>query len=52
MPALSAYRWNPVIAALYQRMQERGKEQDDHCRSLYAQVTPSVLWCVENPQAF
>ena len=23
--ALSAYRWNPVIAALHQRMQERGK---------------------------
>jgi transposase len=27
MPALSAYRWNPVIAALYQRMQERGKNR-------------------------
>jgi transposase len=27
MPALSAYRWNPVIAALHQRMQERGKSR-------------------------
>ncbi len=27
MPALSAYRWNPVIASLHQRMQERGKSR-------------------------
>lgn len=27
MPALSAYRWNPVLAALHQRMQERGKSR-------------------------
>jgi transposase len=27
MPALSAYRWNPVIAALHQRMQDRGKSR-------------------------